>query len=146
MELNIRPSFRLTQSLIVAAWCWSWIAVSHTAAQSTQPPKSTMSGVYTEQQAAKGEETYMNFCVGCHAAGSYASKDFAMEWEQRPVAELFDLLATKMPKGDPGSLTRREYTDVVAYMLKINKVPSGSVALPEDYASLAKILMAFPAK
>jgi len=146
MELIMRSSFRLTLSFIVVAWCCSWLAASHTAAQSPQPLKSTMSGVYTEQQAAKGEETYMNVCVGCHSAKNYAGKGFVTEWEQRPVAELFDFLTTKMPKGEAGSLTPREYTELVAYMLSINNVPSGKVALPEDYASLAKILMAFPAK
>jgi hypothetical protein len=68
------------------------------------------------------------------------------EWEQRPVAELFTFLTTKMPKGEAGSLSPREYAEVVAYMLSINNVPSGKVALPEDYASLAKSSWPFPAK
>jgi hypothetical protein len=49
-----------------------------------------------------------------------------------------------MPRGAPGSLSRPEYADVVAYLLALNGVPPGTTDLPATNAALAQIRVAPP--
>lgn len=111
------------------------------AAQTPAPtPESTLGGVYTADQAKRGEESYMNICVGCHAAGTYVGKGFQDTWASgRPLSDLYDQLAEKMPKDDPGSLEPKEYAQILAYILKKNGLPEGKAELPGDSAMLKKI-------
>lgn len=111
------------------------------------PPEDTVStstGVYTAEQAKRGEETYMSICVGCHPAGTYTTLAFKNSWNGRPLADLFTLVSETMPKQEPASLTKKEYAQAVAYLLKINDVPAGKTELPEDVAALKKITIEIP--
>jgi mono/diheme cytochrome c family protein len=109
------------------------------------PAESTLSGVYTAAQAARGEETYMNICVGCHSAGTYVGKEFLEKWGGgRPLSDLFELMSEKMPKDDPGSLELAEYAQVVAYLLKKNNLPEGKTELSADVDVLKKIKFETP--
>ncbi len=105
---------------------------------------TTSSGVYTSQQAMRGEMTYMNLCVGCHAVGTYAAPAFRDKWNGVPLSQLFDFLSNTMPKNDPGSLEPDEYAQVIAYILRANGAPMGKTALPSDLSSLRKIRIDLP--
>jgi mono/diheme cytochrome c family protein len=98
--------------------------------------KTTLSGVYTAAQAAKGEETYYNTCVNCHPKGTYAGPAFKTNWNNRPLWDLWDWISNKMPKNDPGSLTPAEVVQIMAYILQQNKMPAGTVALPPNEKTL----------
>jgi mono/diheme cytochrome c family protein len=108
-------------------------------------PRSTMTGVYSAAQAARGEETYMNVCVACHPKGTYAAPNFRTTWNGRLISDLFDVVKEKMPKNDPGTLTPAEAAQVLAYLLKINDVPAGETELPDDVEALKKIRFEAPA-
>ena len=95
------------------------------AAQTAAPPESTLGGVYTADQAKRGEESYMNICVGCHSAGTYVGPQFMSKWEGKPLSDLFELMSEKMPKDDPGSLELKEYAQIIAFILRQNKMPDG---------------------
>ena len=115
----------------------------------SQTPKpieatTTTAGVYTAAQAARGEETYMNMCVGCHAAGTYSTPAFREKWDRHPVSELFTLISETMPKQDPASLTPQEYAQLVAYLLKINEAPAGKTELGSDLERLKTITIVMP--
>lgn len=122
------------------------VALSHRGSAQTEgdPPRSTMSGVYSTAQAGRGEETYMNVCVACHPGGTYATPAFKTSWAGRPLSELFDIVKEKMPKNDPGSLTAQEAAQVLAYLLKINDVPAGETELPAEAPALKKIRFETP--
>lgn len=77
----------------------------------------------------------MSLCVSCHPPATYTGAVF-LAWQGRNLGELLAFLQEKMPKNDPGSLTAKEYADVMAYLLKLNKMPAGRVDLPAD----AKVL------
>jgi len=93
--------------------------------------KTTKGRVYTAAQATRGEALYMSLCVSCHPPATYTGAVF-LAWQGRSLGELLDFLQEKMPKNDPGSLTAKEYADVMAYLLKLNKMPTGRVDLPAD--------------
>lgn len=100
--------------------------------------KTTRGRVYSAAQAARGEQTYMNMCVSCHPPSTYKGAVF-LNWQGRSLGNLLTYLIEKMPKSNPGSLSRKEYTQVVAYLLKLNGMPAGRADLPADPATLRGI-------
>lgn len=114
-------------------------------AQSAGPEtvRTTRSGVYTAAQAAKGNEIYALSCASCHSAATHASPAFAAKWQGHSLSELYRYMNQEMPKQDPGTLSPREYTLVLAYMLKMNGMPAGHEELPNDLAQLEKIRIEF---
>jgi mono/diheme cytochrome c family protein len=104
----------------------------------------TMAGVYTRAQADRGEETYMNLCVGCHTATVYSGYAFAVTWDGRPLSDLYGQIKYNMPKNEPDTLTPAEAAQLVAYILKINRVPAGKAELKPDEKALEKIKIEMP--
>ena len=102
------------------------------------PPASTLVGVYTDEQAGRGKEVYAGSCKSCHSATSHTGATFAKWWKGKQLSELFNFIATRMPKNDPGSLAIEDVADVTAYLLKMNAMPVGSGELPPDADSLKK--------
>jgi hypothetical protein len=113
------------------------------AAQAADSARSTRAGVYTPRQAADGHEIYVLSCVSCHSAVSHSGAAFTAKWDRRPLSELFGYIRGAMPKSEPGSLSGREYTLVLAYLLKMNGMPAGSVELPADSVALSRIRIDF---
>lgn len=101
----------------------------------TDQPRTSKSRVYSAAQATRGEALYMALCVSCHPPATYTGAVF-LTWQGRTLGELLAYLQDKMPKNDPGSMTAAEYADVMAYLLKLNKMPTGTRDLPAD----AKVL------
>ena len=102
-------------------------------------PRSTAAGVYTAEQAERGRDTYAMQCKSCHTPASHTGAIFASWWDRKPLSELFQFVMTRMPKNEPGSLAPSEYAEVVAYLLKLNEMPSGTEELPADSVALKKI-------
>jgi mono/diheme cytochrome c family protein len=100
---------------------------------------STVSGVYSAEQAQRGEETFANNCMGCHTSSDHASPKFRETWNGRPLFDLFQSISETMPEDFPGALSPKEYAQVVAYLLKLNGSPQGKVELPADASALRKI-------
>ena len=98
------------------------IAAVGTSAQ--QPSGSTQDGVFTEAQANRGAAVVQAACTECHSA-SYFQGAFFTLWEGATLKELYDLIRGTMPEGNPGSLSARRYTDVLAYILDLNYMPRG---------------------
>lgn len=101
--------------------------------------RSTRTGVYTAGQATEGGNLYALNCASCHTPATHAGPTFAAKWDHRPLSELFGYMRRDMPKNDPGTLSKREYTLVLAYLLKLNGMPAGSDELPADSVAMKKI-------
>ena len=117
------------------------VLTARAGAQSSmpQPTRSTASGVYTDEQATRGRATYQMQCKSCHTPASHTGATFASWWDRKPLSELFQFVTTRMPKNEPGSLQPDEYVDLIAYLLKLNDLPSGSEPLPADSVALKTI-------
>jgi S-disulfanyl-L-cysteine oxidoreductase SoxD len=107
--------------------------------------KSTWDGVYTAEQADKGSEVYTEKCQSCHGAEAggadapaLAGAEFAGNWDTMTAAQLFDRIRQTMPQDDPGSMSREETTNLVAYVFSKNAFPVGT-ALPVEGDALAQI-------
>lgn len=121
--------------VLIAACC---------AAIAAQEKKSVKTGVYTAAQADRGEALFKSRCASCHTPGYFTDDNFYTNYAGKPLWELFDVVSDSMPEDDPGSLKKEEYADVIAYLLKLNKFPSGEVDLPIDKDALSAILMEKP--
>jgi hypothetical protein len=63
-------------------------------------------------------------------------------WTGKSVGDLFDLIRLTMPDDDPGSLAREEYADLVAFILAVNKFPTGDVEIGTAIEPLKQIQIA----
>lgn len=100
---------------------------------------STMSGVYTAEQAAKGRNVFMGACTGCHTVASHSGAAFATRWMSRPLSAFYEYVSHLMPKSAPGTLSEDEYVWVTAYVLKLNGMPPSTRELTADPALLQRI-------
>lgn len=118
------------------------VTVSTAQAQSTDSTsrqKSVLAGVYTEEQATKGDTEHQANCSACHGTENYSGETFVKNWVGRTAFDLFDQLKTTMPEDNPGGLSAQQYTDIIAYIFKINGLPAGTSALPADPEALRLI-------
>jgi hypothetical protein len=103
------------------------------AFQATPAVKTVWDGVYTEEQAVRGEENFMKHCIECHdgsADGPILSGDeFANRWREDSINALFSYMRTKMPEDHPGTLSEATYLDTLAYVLWQNEFPVGATEL-----------------
>ena len=100
---------------------------------------STWDGVYTDSQAQRGMEQYLQHCSLCHSASLQGNNEspplvgrFMPDWAGSPLSDLFDYVSTTMPLDRPASLSSAAYTDILAYLLKANGFPSGQSELQTD--------------
>ena len=108
---------------------------------------SVWSGVYTDAQAEQGAAVYKTHCVSCHGDSLSGGEQvpalrgvtFGATWESVPLADLFERMRKTMPPGKSGVVTRQEYANVLAYVLKMNSMPAGSAPLPSESTALASI-------
>lgn len=110
-----------------------------------QAAKSVKEGVYTAEQAKRGETMYKENCAACHGedlAGSgpmpaLAGNDFVANW--KTVGDLFEKTHTSMPASAPGSLSEQQTSDIIAFMLSKSNFPAGTTELAAQQDVLMQI-------
>lgn len=105
--------------------------------------RSTRAGVYAAEQAELGRDLYVMNCASCHTAVSHTGPGFVATWHGRRLWELFRYVSERMPKNQPGALSRREYARVVAYLLMMNGMRAGAAELVADSTALKQIQIEF---
>jgi S-disulfanyl-L-cysteine oxidoreductase SoxD len=107
-------------------------------------------GVYTENQAKRGQSVYKERCASCHGdklegvlGPALVGQDFLNDFGKQPLSELFGKIRNTMPQDAPGKLTPQETADIVAYILQTGKFPAGRADLSSDEAALKQV--AWPA-
>lgn len=104
-----------------------------------QETRTTQDGVYTADQAERGKEVYMKVCSECHPLDWYQG-EIMRAWEGAPIYYFFDVVQSTMPQSNPGSLPRRDYVDMLAYILELNGMPPGEEELSSRSSLLQSIL------
>ena len=96
--------------------------------------KTVWDGIYTEEQATRGEALYGEHCVRCHGATLQGNGEganpltgavFKSTWNGVSMGALFDRVRLSMPQDKPGTLTRQQVADLLAFILRANKFPAG---------------------
>jgi mono/diheme cytochrome c family protein len=116
-------------------------------AQAPAETHSVWDGVYTEEQAKRGETIYRKECAACHgdlltggeSAPALTGGGFQSNWNGLTLGDLFDRIRKTMPLSKPSSLTRQQNADVLAFMLSINKFPAGKTELYRQSEMLKEI-------
>ena len=119
-----------------------------------QATRSVNEGVYTADQAKKGEGLYKEQCAACHGdnlEGSgpmppLAGKDFLANWNGKTLGDLYEKTQTTMPATAPGTLSPEQTADIVAYLLSKDNYPTGAAALEGKTEPLAQIKIEEPKK
>jgi len=121
---------------------WFLLACSLAAAS-----RSVWDGVFTREQANRGQKAYREECLKCHgenlmggeAGPALAGNEFMENWNGKTVGSLFETIRKTMPSDDPGNLSIRQYADLVAYVLSENKFPAGQKEIDREVAPLNEI-------
>ena len=97
--------------------------------------RTTLSGVFTAEQAKNGERVFQSRCAACHGSDLHATDPevpdltddgFKPGWVGKTVANRYRNIRIAMPAGAPGSLDDQTYIDIVAYILQFNGMPPGN--------------------
>lgn len=103
-------------------------------------------GWYTTAQAANGAKSYPKNCAGCHGAKlqggmgpALVGRQFWLNYAGKKVSTLWSAVHTEMPMMAPGSVSAKNSTNIMAFLLQKNGVPSGATPL-DDTADLSKVL------
>jgi mono/diheme cytochrome c family protein len=121
-------------------------ALSITLAQ-PPAPRSVWDGVYTAEQAKRGEGRYNQLCASCHgdslgggeSAPPLAGGEFLANWNGLTVGDLFERTRKTMPQSKPGSLTREQNAEILAYVFSANRFPAGKTELERATEVLMEI-------
>ncbi len=118
-----------------------------------QAPKSQWDGIYTAEQAKRGEKVYADACEACHGssltggemAPGLVGSEFNSNWNDLSVRELFDRIKISMPSNDPGSLNAQQTSDVLSFIFAKAAMPAGTAELPPpDVLGSIKFLASKP--
>jgi mono/diheme cytochrome c family protein len=89
---------------------------------------------YTNAQAADGRFLFYQHCAECHGGNlggnfgpALAGPDARMQWESG--ASVYAYVSVQMPHGAPGTLKKREYVDIMAFLLQQHGHRAGSQPL-----------------
>ena len=148
----VRPVARLTLSLVLIAFicvlfgdvmparaAGAPVAPRAMIAVHADTARTTMDGVYTLQQAVKGKDVFAAYCITCHTPTVHSGPPFRSKWFGRPLSDLFSYIQRAMPKAAPGSMSDADYARALAYLLRINGMPAGTIPLAADSTTLHSI-------
>ena len=111
-----------------------------TAPAAQADPRTIADGVYTEEQAAAGEELYAKHCLTCHDKRYF--RPVLKRWNGQPLGMLYLIMSTTMPESNPASLRQDDYVDILAYVLSLSRYPSGDEKLDYRDGALDEITVA----
>lgn len=144
----MRPdrSERVASRIVGAAAC-ALATASVLLAVAQDAPASVWDGVYTATQADRGGVVYRKDCASCHGEGltgideapALVGPTFLSNWNTQSVNDLVDLTRKSMPKDSENTLTRQQYVDVTAFVLRANGFPAGDVDLPLGALRLGQV-------
>lgn len=117
-----------------------------------QESRSASDGVYTAEQASRGQVIYIEQCASCHGDNlegmgpmpPLAGGDFLTYWGDKSVGELLEKTHETMPATSPGTLTIEQAADVTAFMLQASAYPAGTVAMEAKLDLLKQIKIGAP--
>jgi S-disulfanyl-L-cysteine oxidoreductase SoxD len=95
--------------------------------------KTVWEGVYTAEQATRGQDEFVRSCSGCHGdpndyrqvGPGFRGTAFMERWREYNAGALFNIIRDTMPRDRPGALTDGAYLDIVARLFQVNSFPPG---------------------
>jgi len=102
-----------------------------------QTPRATvLDGVYSGEQAERGQTVYQKKCATCHgnmlegvSAPELTGSRFIRRWREGMLDGIYKFIKERMPLGrsaGSSTISDKEYLDLVTFILKSNGYPAGS--------------------
>ena len=131
----------------------SWVAfflglLSLAAGVGSAASAQAVGSYYTDAQADAGQTVFASQCAICHGdklegkvGPALAGEQFlsVSQYQELTAGFLYKTISRQMPKNAPGSLSKTQYLDVLAYILKVNGYPAGPRQLTDDDHELKRI-------
>jgi S-disulfanyl-L-cysteine oxidoreductase SoxD len=110
--------------------------------------RTVWDGVYNEEQAQRGRAVFLDQCSNCHGRDLEGADmtppltggGFMANWDGLTLGDLADRIRVSMPLNSPGTLSRQQTVDVIAYILRFDQFPAGKEELPRETPALKQIL------
>jgi mono/diheme cytochrome c family protein len=110
-------------------------------------PRSAWDGVFSQEQVARGKKNYETLCARCHGdtlgggedSPALVDKEFLKNWTGKTLGKMVEYTREEMPSDGPGKVTRKQSTDLTAFLLSMNGFPAGQTELPPDLEVLNQI-------
>ncbi|MGA2563424.1 MAG: cytochrome c [Steroidobacteraceae bacterium] len=110
------------------------LLLASAAAGAQETTSSALDGVYTLEQAARGVQIFAQHCAVCHGASlggvgeapALVGAQFIADFNGLTLGDLFERIRTTMPLNNPDGLSRDQYSDILAFVLKSNGFPAGA--------------------
>jgi len=139
LRCRIRPIWKFLPAVPL-------VVTLYTYAQDT--PRTVWDGVYNEEQAQRGRAIFLDQCSNCHGRDLEGADmtppltggAFMANWDGLTLGDLADRIRVSMPLNSPGTLSRQQTADVVAYILRFDQFPAGKEELPREVPALKQIL------
>lgn len=145
--------------LFACVLVWAGWAMQTGVAAAQQPARSPIwTGVYTQEQARKGFESYATSCARCHRldlSGDEAQNrvgesfmtigpalrgdTFFERWGDEDLNRLYLKIRDTMPPSFQAILEDEEKVNIVAYLLEANGFPAGPSPLTSSADALERI-------
>lgn len=134
-EFPVRTSAHVAAILLTASCCIAGVR------------RSVWDGVYSKEQATRGQAVYREECAKCHSENlgggegspALAGREFLKGWNGKTLGDLLERIVKTMPADDPGNLARRQYADITAYILNSNEFPAGPKDLDSNPSTLRDV-------
>ena len=146
---SARRALRMIRSVSCAlgvVWFVCILAGSLPVTVQARQAQTVRQGVYTEEQAKRGEAVYKERCASCHGetlggriGPPLVGDDFIGNWDKAPLSDLAGKIRNTMPQDAPGTLTGEQSADVLAFILQAAKFPAGRTELGAGEAVLKQI-------
>jgi S-disulfanyl-L-cysteine oxidoreductase SoxD len=110
--------------------------------------RNVWTGVYSLDQARRGQDTYYQVCAQCHGrelegddsegVTPLAGPHFMTNWDTHTVADLVKRIHAQ-PNDEPGDIDLPTQMDLFAFIMAFNQVPNGKTDLSPDRRDQAAI-------
>ena len=138
--MKLRIAFLTLAAIWTVTFALPSLRAEQAAAAAAAPAgaaQTVWDGVFTEEQAKRGELAYKDNCSSCHGgdlggdgfAPALSGADFAGNWNDLSVGDLYERIRISMPPTGPSTVTNAQKADILAHIFTANKYPAGKTEL-----------------
>jgi mono/diheme cytochrome c family protein len=127
-----------------AVSCFTFLGlfIAAVQAQSQAPSQTVLDGVFSEEQARRGQAIYKAHCSVCHgdalegvSAPELTGNHFIEHWREDMLDTIYNFIRENMPFGRPADAKRipdNDYLDILTHILNVNGYRTGAKDLTLD--------------